>query len=275
MSQLPSFDGERTISQEKIDFFAENGHVRIKQLCSKNELTHFSESLIRVGTDIAWNKDIPLEKQRTYDRAFHQSINLWKLDPVAEAFVTAKRFAHVAAQLLQVKGVRLYHDQLLNKKAQGGHTPWHQDAYYWPIKGSQAITMWMPLADIDSSMGLVQFAERSHLRGDLKGSAISGTSETEFSELVQREEFSLSSYEFFSAGDATFHAGWTLHRAGENTTERDRPAMTVIYIADECRIQEIERNEQRLDLLMYLPGVEEGDLAVSPMNPLLWYQDWN
>ena len=236
---------------------------------------NFSELLVRLGTDIAWNKDIPLEKQRTYDRAFHQSINLWKLDPKAMAFVTARRFAHVAAQLLKVKGVRLYHDQLLNKKAQGGHTPWHQDAYYWPIKGTQAITMLMPLVDIDSSMGLVQFAEKSHLKGDLKGSAISGASENEFSELVDKEQFSLSSYESFVAGDATFHAGWTLHRAGENNTNRDRPAMTVIYIADQCQVQKIERNEQQLDLLMYLPGTNEGDMAVSPMNPLLWHQDSN
>ena len=51
--------------------------------------------------------------------------------------------------------------------------------------------------------------------------------------------------------------------------------MTVIYIADKCQIQKIERNEQRLDLVMYLPGAEEGDLAVSPMNPLLWHQDSN
>jgi len=46
--------------------------------------------------------------------------------------------------------------------------------------------------------------------------------------------------------------------------------MTVIYIADECPVLNLEREEQHLDLFMYLPGVKEGDLAISPMNPLLW-----
>ncbi|HJP16502.1 MAG TPA: hypothetical protein QF762_06000, partial [Acidimicrobiales bacterium] len=110
-------------------------------------------------------------------------------------------------------------------------------------------------------------------KGDLKGGAISGASDQLFSELVEKEEYLLSSHDSLTAGDATFHAGWTLHRAGSNTTEVDRPAMTIIYIVDQCQVTQIERDEQRLDLLMYLPGVKEGDVAMSPMNPLLWSQE--
>ena len=37
-------------------------------------------------------------------------------------------------------------------------------------------------------------------------------------------------------GDATFHAGWTLHRAGPNTSLETRPVMTIIFVADGTRI---------------------------------------
>lgn len=273
MTDLPSFDELRTITEDEKDFFKVNGHLLVENLSSSEELGPFVEPLLDTGNKIAWNKDIPLEDQRTYDRAFHQAINLWRLDPIIEAFVTAKRFAHVAAQLLGVRGVRLYHDQLLNKKANGGHTPWHQDAFYWPVDGRDAITMWMPLIDVSAEMGIVEFADKSHQRGDLNGGAISGVSEQLFSQLVEGEEFLLSSYDSLKAGDATFHAGWTLHRAGGNTTEVDRPAMTVIYIADQCRVIDLERDEQHLDLFIYLPGVKEGEIAMSPLNPLLWPQE--
>ncbi len=273
MTDLPSFDDLTVISEDQRNSFDSNGHLLVENLCSPEELSPFIDPLLRVGGEISWNKDIPLEDQRTYDRAFHQAINLWRLDPIVKAFVMAKRFAHVAAQLLGVKGVRLYHDQLLNKKANGGHTPWHQDAFYWPVAGHHAITMWMPLVNVTTEMGIVQFANGSHRRGDLKGGAISKTSEQKLSELVDAGDFSLSSHKMLNAGDATFHAGWTLHRAGSNSTQMDRPAMTVIYIADQCTVLELEREEQHLDLFMYLPGLKEGDLAISPMNPLLWSQE--
>ncbi len=41
-----------------------------------------------------------------------------------------------------------------------------------------------------------------------------------------------------SAGDATFHAGWTLHGAPPNLTGTLRSVMTVIYFADGLRAVE-------------------------------------
>ena len=60
----------------------------------------------------------------------------------------APRFAEVAARLLGVEGVRLYHDQGLFKEPGGGPTPWHQDGYYWPLDTERTITLWMPLVDV-------------------------------------------------------------------------------------------------------------------------------
>ncbi len=62
------------------------------------------------------------------------------------------------SQLFGVKNVRLCHDQALIKEAGGGITPWHQDAMYWPLDGTKCITMWMPLVDITTDMGVLTFA---------------------------------------------------------------------------------------------------------------------
>ena len=59
----------------------------------------------------------------------------------------------------------IYHDQALFKEPGGGHTPWHQDQFYWPFDTEKTITMWMPLADLDPRVGSMTFATGSHTRG--------------------------------------------------------------------------------------------------------------
>lgn len=59
-------------------------------------------------------------------------MNLCEHSQVVCEFVTGKRLARIAAELLEVEGVRLYHDQSLYKEPGGGITPAHADQYYWP-----------------------------------------------------------------------------------------------------------------------------------------------
>ncbi len=93
----------------------------------------------------------------------------------------------IAAQLLGVRNVRLYRDQALIKEAGGGITPWHQDAMYWPLDGAKCITMWIPLADITTDMGVLTFATGSHARGALTDIEISDASEGAFDDLVVQD----------------------------------------------------------------------------------------
>lgn len=46
---------------------------------------------------------------------------------------------------MKVEGVRLYADQALYKEPRGGYTPWHCDAFYWPLASDKAVTAWIPL----------------------------------------------------------------------------------------------------------------------------------
>ena len=50
-----------------------------------------------------------------------------------------------ASDLMQVEGVRVYADQALYKEPHGGYTPWHCDAFYWPLATDKALTAWIPL----------------------------------------------------------------------------------------------------------------------------------
>jgi ectoine hydroxylase-related dioxygenase (phytanoyl-CoA dioxygenase family) len=212
----------------------------------------------------------PLDERDTYGQAFLQTMNLWVKDPAVRRFSMARRFAGVAATLMGVPAVRMYHDQALFKEPGGGITPWHQDHYYWPLATDHTITMWMPLASVTEEMGIMRFASGSHREGLIESLEIGDRSEAELSKYVTARGFPVEGAAAMSAGDVTFHSGWTLHRAPPNVTGKLRPVMTVIYFADGARVEEPDPTRNAGDLKSWLPGLRAGDLAASELNPVLF-----
>ena len=261
----PTYD----VDPDTVRAFQAKGHAVVRGLCSADEVARFRQPIADAARQR--NPDPPpLEVRDTYGKAFIQSTNLWRLDEAVKAFVWSPRFAKVAAQLLGVDGVRLYHDQALFKEPGGGPTPWHQDQVYWPFDTNATITMWMPLVDVPDEVGSMTFASGSNLIGDLGAYDISDASDDAVSGLVTERDLALETHGALRAGDATFHAGWTLHRAGPNPTDTMREVMTVIWFADGARAIEPANRYQEFDLRMWLKGTEPGDLAIGDRNPLLW-----
>ena len=210
-----------------------------------------------------------LEDRDTYGKAFLQIMNLWQCDADAKKFVFAKRMAKIAADLMGVENVRIYHDQALFKEPGGGPTPWHQDQYYWPIDTNNTITMWMPLMDIDADMGMLTFASGSYTKGAVFNFEISDESENAFNNYVKENEFPISRAKTMKAGDATWHRGFTMHHANGNNSNKMREIMTIIYVADGARITPYKNDWQKNDHQKWLMGKPIGGLIDSELNPKL------
>jgi ectoine hydroxylase-related dioxygenase (phytanoyl-CoA dioxygenase family) len=212
----------------------------------------------------------PLEERDTYGKAFLQIGNLWRRHETVKKFVFAKRFAKIAADLLGVDGVRLYHDQALFKEGGGGRTPWHQDQFYWPLDTDNTITMWMPLVDVPPEIGSMSFASGSQRLGYLGDYPISDEGEAALEKMLDEKGLEVDTHGALSAGDTTWHAGWVLHGAPPNPTGTLRAVMTVIYYPDGTKVSEPKSPSQEFDLKKWLPGLKPGDLAASEKNPLLY-----
>ncbi len=256
------------ISNEQVAQYRRDGHILLDNLLSAEAIPPYKEAIEQ--TVAQRNKETRALKDRdTYGKAFLQTTNLWTQNAKVKEYVTAKRFAGIAARLMGAPRVRLYHDQALFKEAGGGITPWHQDQHYWPLATKNTITMWMTLADIKADMGTLRFASGSQAEGYLGDIPISDESEAQLRAFVEGKGFKLQQAAEMKAGAATFHSGWTLHSAPPNCSSLMRPAMTVIYFADGTRVSDLDNKNRVIDRDHWLPGTQPGDLAATQLNPLL------
>lgn len=266
---LPVLDDDYALEATATQAYARDGHVLLRGVARPEEIAVYGPA-IEAATERYKGEILPLEARDTYGKAFWQIMNLWRSDAAVRRFTLAKRFAKIAADLMGVDGVRLYHDQALFKEAGGGPTPWHQDQYYWPLDTDKTITLWMPLVDASPEMGTLRFASGSHTAGYLGEFEISDQSDRVFEQIVAERGYRVSEPQPMRAGDASFHSGWTLHAAPGNASTTMRSVMTIIYFADGTRVTKPDHKNREDDLRAWFPGVAPGELAASELNPLLY-----
>jgi len=268
MNNAPDLSADYALTKDQIDQYQNSGHVLLRNLATPDEIVFYRKAILE-GVEKLNTERRKMEDRDTYGKAFLQIFNLWRQNEVLRKFVLAKRFAHVAAKLMGVERVRLYHDQALFKEPGGGHTPWHQDQYYWPLDTNNTITMWMPLVDISSDMGIMKFASGTHKLGSVTSKEISDDSESFFDDFVRSNNVNVTGANAMSAGDATFHSGWTLHNAPGNKSAKMREVMTIIYFADKTRVLRPDHDHRKKDHEVWLMSVPPGQLAESELNPLI------
>jgi hypothetical protein len=264
---MPPLADEYHVSLNLIGEFRRDGHVLIRGLATPAEIDAYRPAILDARNRFG-GEATPLAERDTYGRAFLKGMNLWSKDDRVKRFVLARRFAQVAADLLGVDGVRVYHDQALLKEPGGGLTPWHQDQHYWPLDTDNTVTMWMPLVDVTPEMGTLRFASGSHRNGYLGDLPISDQSEARFENIIRERGHEIVPGAAMAAGDATFHYGWTLHGAPGNSSATTREVMTIIWFADGARVGALDNANRERDCERWLPGLKPGDLAASELNPL-------
>ena len=256
------------LSHEQVDQYRANGFIKLRQVLSPETLAHYGIEITRLT--VALNtQQRPIEERSTYDKAFLQVMNLWEQSPLVGRFVMGRRLARIAAELMGVDGVRLYHDQSLYKEPGGGITPAHADQYYWPLASDRTITAWIPLQPVPEDMGPLGFYARSQGEAFGRDLGISDDSEAQISANMARHGFDFVSGAF-ELGEVSFHAGWTFHKAGANRSAGPRSVMTVIYMDAAMQLLPALTPIQANDRDQWCPGALPGGPAATRKNPVVY-----
>jgi ectoine hydroxylase-related dioxygenase (phytanoyl-CoA dioxygenase family) len=261
-------DEPYVLTQDQIDFYQKNRFIKLKEVLNAETLAFFNAEISKQVNEMN-QEQTALEERTTYGKAFLQLFNLWLENTLVKELIFSKRIAKIASDLMEVNGVRLYHDQALFKEAGGGITPWHADQYYWPLQTDKTVTAWIPLQATPLEMGPLEFSAGSHVIVEGRELEIGDESETVIQNKLRVTDFE-HVIEPFDVGEISFHSGWVFHRAGANVTDEMRKVMTIIYMDKDMLLKNPENKNQEHDWNTWCPGATIGEIINSPINPILY-----
>lgn len=118
-------------------------------------------------------------------------------------------------------------------------TPPHQDNYYFNLKPSNVITIWLALDVVDAENGCLRYVKASHRRGIRAHSRsnVLGFSQgiTDYGAEDRANEVEIH----LQPGDVVAHHGETIHRADANRSPtRNRRAFAIVFRGQSCQRDE-------------------------------------
>ncbi|UVI33069.1 phytanoyl-CoA dioxygenase family protein [Paenibacillus spongiae] len=106
---------------------------------------------------------------------------------------------------------------------------WHQDAYYWPLKPHNTVTVWLAFTDVDEANGAMQVIPGTHRAGLIKHRRIA----TDSILTLELEEGAFDASQAKSlclqAGQLSLHDDNIVHGSPANVSDRWRIGMTIRY----------------------------------------------
>jgi non-heme Fe2+,alpha-ketoglutarate-dependent halogenase len=118
----------------------------------------------------------------------------------------------------------------------GKTVSWHQDASYWPLTPSKAVTMWLAIDDADRGNASMRFIPGTHVLGHLTWEL----SETDDGNVLNQkvpevEKYGDPVYVELKAGEASLHSDLLLHGSEANNSDRRRCGLTLRYTTGDVR----------------------------------------
>lgn len=149
----------RLLTPEEIRQYHEDGVVMIKQAIAPNWLLLIEAGIEQARANMSMVGSFMSRKTSGYQ----MDIFLWKrIDEIRDA-VYYGPFAHWAQQLLGAQEVRFFYDQMFVKEpGTDAPTPWHQDLSFWPIRGEQITSFWIPLDPVTRENSGLMYVRGSH-----------------------------------------------------------------------------------------------------------------
>ncbi|MGI9307785.1 MAG: phytanoyl-CoA dioxygenase family protein [Gammaproteobacteria bacterium] len=248
------------LDPQAIERFNQAGYVKLKRVLSPGAL-----ALLRQETEALLQAELGKNPQLD----FRSAEMMWLTHGLFRQFALSPRLAEIAAALLGVERVRMYHDNALAKEPGCGRTPWHYDADHFPIATPNICTVWVPLQAIPRSMGPLAFAVGMDTYRLVEGEE-SSRFDTGYDRAVS-EVFAAHGVEVddgpFELGEISFHHSQSFHTAGPNNTTQSRTVLATTYFEDGARVVQAPTMVSG-DWRKFMPGVEAGEPIQSRYNPV-------
>lgn len=216
------------LTQDQINFFQENGFLRLEQVYPPEDLEKMQEELDYVIRTFAnWNAawQGPWRKEYMSEEEDRKAtlVAIHELQHYSSAWARAilnPRIAEAIATLMETDAVELHHVTLHAKPPDAGAPfPMHQDLPFYPHEDGRYIDALVHLDDADELSGCIKFLAGSHKLGPLEHILGPHTAPHLPTDKFRLEEaVSVPA----KAGDVVLFHIWTVHGSAVNHSGRWR-----------------------------------------------------
>ncbi|MEM9703585.1 MAG: phytanoyl-CoA dioxygenase family protein [Planctomycetota bacterium] len=120
--------------------------------------------------------------------------------------------------------------------ADGTAVGWHQDASFWPLSPSHAVTVWLAIDDAHVGNGCMKFIAGSHHSGHLTYRESTPADHSALNQVVENvEQFGEEALNELPAGECSVHSDLLLHGSEANPGPDRRCGLTLRYCTADVR----------------------------------------
>ncbi|MCS6861690.1 MAG: phytanoyl-CoA dioxygenase family protein [Abditibacteriales bacterium] len=221
------------LTQAQIDFFSENGFLRLEQVYPPEELQEMSEDLNYImhtfaNWDAAWKGPWRKEYLKEEEDKKATLVAIHELQHYSAAWtraITNPTLADAVATLLDTDCVEVHHCTLHAKAPDAGAPfPMHQDLPFYPHEDGRYIDALIHLDNADEESGCIKFLAGSYKLGKLQH--ITGPDTAPH---LPTDKFRLQDAVSVpaQAGDVVLFHLWTVHGSSVNNSGRWRRLVRV------------------------------------------------
>ena len=279
-------DADRTISDEMLDSYWEQGYVVVRDLVGAEDrerwilrLVDIVEGRVELAPEILVMTDVMVAKGAVTPGSRMEAIAKiqdFEQDPVLDTYTTNDGILDCVERIVG-RDVMTIHTMLINKPPNvDGRHPLHQDLIYFPFRPADSIVAtWTALEPVNKENGCLVVVPGSH-RGELR------RHENPDWEHVNGGYFGAADVEDLKAqrvhlemnpGDTVFFHPVLLHGSGRNRTDSFRRAISAHYastkVSWEWTVQQFDSRHYRIVRGDQAGGEWKGLRNQSaPVNPL-------
>ncbi len=215
----------RVLTSEQIAHFNQNGFLRPFRVFSEDEINdiraYFDDLLARYlanGQDSYAISSAHLRHGRVHDILRHAPIVDLVRDLLGEDVVGW--------------GTHFF----CKMPGDGKAVAWHQDASYWPLSPSKAVTVWLAIDDTDPDNANMRFISGSHLVGHLTFRPSDPREHNVLNQSIDNaEQYGPVVDNPLLAGECSLHSDLLLHGSKANESRRRRCGLTIRYAAADVK----------------------------------------
>jgi len=144
--------------------------------------------------------------------------------------ITERRIVAVVRDLLGENVIGWGSHFFCKMPGDGKVVAWHQDASYWPLTPSKAVTVWLAIDDADIANACMKFIPGWHHYGHLTYKLTEDSGANVLNQEVENAEgIGQPVYDELKAGEISIHSDLLLHGSEANLSTRRRCGLTLRY----------------------------------------------